>query len=81
MSELQAYCVKCRTKRDIVNPQPVYTSRGTPATKGTCPVCGTPLFRPGRTEAHAALARLRVEEVKAQFLSGDGVPPWMPQSL
>ena len=55
MSELQAYCVKCRTKRDIVDPQPVYTSRGTPATKGTCPVCGTTLFRPGRTEAHAGL--------------------------
>jgi DNA topoisomerase-1 len=49
---LEAYCVKCRTKRVISDPRPVFTDNGTPATRGTCPVCGTTLFRMGKTEAH-----------------------------
>jgi DNA topoisomerase-1 len=49
MSQVQAYCVKCKTKRDIVNPQPAYNRRGTPGVKGTCPVCGTTLWHMGRT--------------------------------
>jgi DNA topoisomerase I len=52
---VQAYCVKCKTKRDVQAAQPVFTSAGTPATKGVCPVCGTTLFRMGRTPAHEGL--------------------------
>jgi DNA topoisomerase-1 len=37
------------------NPEPVYTNKGTPATKGICPECGTKLFRMGRTPAHEGL--------------------------
>ncbi|HVU10004.1 MAG TPA: type I DNA topoisomerase [Phototrophicaceae bacterium] len=58
---LEAYCVKCKTKREIANPQPVWTARGTPAVKGTCPVCGTTLFHMGATEAHATLPKPVVE--------------------
>lgn len=58
MSEqLQAYCVKCKTKRTMVNPQPVYNSNGTPGTRGTCSVCGTVLFRMGATESHVGLPK------------------------
>lgn len=58
MSEqLQAYCVKCKTKRDISNPQAVFTESGTPGTRGQCPVCGTNLFRMGSTEAHAGMEK------------------------
>lgn len=57
MATLQAYCVKCKTKRDIAAPQAVFTGAGAPATRGTCPVCGTTLFRMGATEAHAGLAK------------------------
>ncbi len=58
MSEtLQAYCVKCKTTRLITNPEPVFTAKGTPGTKGTCAVCGTTLFRMGATEAHASLPK------------------------
>ncbi|HEX9091683.1 MAG TPA: DNA topoisomerase, partial [Anaerolineales bacterium] len=52
---MEAYCVKCRTKREISDPQPVFTSNGTPATRGICPVCGTTLFRMGNTPAHAGM--------------------------
>lgn len=52
---MDAYCVKCREKREIQQPQAVYTDQATPATRGVCGVCGTTLFRMGRTEAHAGL--------------------------
>ncbi|MFN2230647.1 MAG: toprim domain-containing protein, partial [Anaerolineae bacterium] len=52
---MEAYCVKCKTKREMDTPQPVFTSNGTPATQGVCPECGTKLFRMGRTPAHEGL--------------------------
>ena len=54
---MEAYCVKCKTKREMLDPQPVFTANGGPATRGRCPVCGTNLFRMGETEAHAGLPR------------------------
>ncbi|MGB9879592.1 MAG: DUF5679 domain-containing protein, partial [Anaerolineae bacterium] len=53
--EVIAYCLKCREKRTMQNPEPVFTATGNPATRGTCPVCGATLFKMGRTQAHAAL--------------------------
>lgn len=40
-----AYCVKCRTKREIQNPQLARLSNGRRAFRGACPVCGTRMFR------------------------------------
>ncbi len=60
--EIVAYCLKCREKRPVESPQPTYTASGRPATRGTCPVCGTALFKMGRTEAHASIPK---PEVKA----------------
>ena len=58
MSEsMLAYCVKCREKREMQDPQPVFTATGTPGTRGTCPVCGTAMFRMGATPAHEGLAK------------------------
>ncbi|MBC8097849.1 MAG: type I DNA topoisomerase, partial [Armatimonadetes bacterium] len=48
----QAYCFKCHEKRDILNATAVYTENAKPATTGTCPVCGTKMFRMGMTAAH-----------------------------
>lgn len=42
---MQAYCMKCRTKREIRRPMVVRLKNGRPATKGICPVCGTELYR------------------------------------
>lgn len=52
---MEAYCVKCKQKREILNPEPTFTASGSPASRGTCPVCGSKLYRMGRTEAHAGL--------------------------
>lgn len=54
---MEAYCVKCKTKREIKEPQAVFTATAVPATKGTCPVCGTGMYRMGKTEAHEGLPR------------------------
>ena len=43
-----AYCVKCRTKREIKDPEEVTLKNGRPAVKGTCPECGTKVFRIGK---------------------------------
>ena len=55
--ETIGYCVKCREKRTLQDAEPVYTSAGTPATRGKCPVCGTAMFRMGRTGAHASIRK------------------------
>ena len=52
---LDAYCVRCREKRPLKDPEPVFTAGGRPATRGTCPVCGTTLFRMGATPAHEGM--------------------------
>ena len=43
----QAYCMKCRTKREMKNPEKVTLKNGRPATRGTCPNCGTKMSRIG----------------------------------
>ncbi len=67
---MEAYCVKCKTKREIAEAQPVFTVSGTPATKGKCPVCGTNLYRMGETEAHAGLPRPEKVARKASVKNG-----------
>ncbi len=63
---MDAYCVKCRTKREMQEPRPVFTAKGVPATSGCCPVCGTTLFRMGNTEAHAQLSAEERQRVQAE---------------
>jgi hypothetical protein len=43
--KMEAYCFKCRAKREIKNPQKVTLKNGKPAVKGVCPVCGTKVSR------------------------------------
>ena len=44
---MQMYCVKCRSKRDAENVQAVTMKNGNKASRGTCPVCSTSMFRIG----------------------------------
>ncbi len=52
---MKAYCVKCKEKREMDSAEAVFTKTGTPATSGVCSVCGTKMFRMGKTEAHEGL--------------------------
>jgi len=42
-----AYCVKCKTKREMKSPTKTKMKNGRSATKGKCPKCGTGMFRIG----------------------------------
>lgn len=44
----QAYCFKCRSKQEILNPLEVILANQRPAIRGTCPGCGTKVFRIGK---------------------------------
>jgi len=61
---MEAYCMKCKVKREIKDAQAVFTKNGTPATQGVCPECGTKLFRMGRTEDHEGLTPPEVKPRK-----------------
>src|SRR6266568_1082220 len=45
---VEAYCVKCKNKRMLEGAHEVTMKNGRPAISGTCPVCGTTLYRIGR---------------------------------
>jgi len=47
--QMQAYCMKCRVKREMKNTKSVTLKNGRPATQGVCPVCGTKMFRIGKS--------------------------------
>jgi galactose-1-phosphate uridylyltransferase len=42
---MEAYCVKCKTKRPMQNANKVVLKNKRHAMKGTCPVCGTNMTR------------------------------------
>ena len=49
MAAKEGYCVKCKEKKDIVDPQDITMKNGRPATQGTCPDCGTKIFKIGKS--------------------------------
>ena len=45
---MEAYCVKCRAKKEMQNAQEITMKNGKPATQGTCPDCSTKMFKIGK---------------------------------
>ncbi len=45
---IEAYCIKCKTKRAMLDPREVTIKNGRIAVQGTCSVCGAQLIRMGR---------------------------------
>jgi hypothetical protein len=46
----EAYCVKCKAKKEMIKEEQVTMKNGKPATKGTCPDCGTGMYRIGKKQ-------------------------------
>lgn len=42
---MEAYCVKCKGKKEMKDSKKVTLKNGRAAMKGKCPDCGTSLFR------------------------------------
>jgi DNA topoisomerase-1 len=60
----------------MYGPQAVYTATGTPGTRGACPVCGTNMFKMGRTPAHDTVPAPPPSDRKNRKAgSKNGAPP------
>jgi DNA topoisomerase I len=47
--------MKCKEKRELSEAIAIFNKNSTPATRGTCPKCGTGMYRMGRTDAHEGM--------------------------
>ncbi len=45
---MEAYCMKCKAKREMNNARQITMKNGRPATQGVCPACGTKMFKIGK---------------------------------
>jgi DNA topoisomerase-1 len=69
---MEAYCMKCRTKREMKDPVADFNAKGSPVTIGVCTVCGTKLYKMGRTDAHAGLTPPPKPEKQEKPVKRDG---------
>ncbi len=71
---MQAYCVKCREKREMKNPKSITMKNGKPATQGVCPTCGTKMFRIGKPSQCPSINRYmetsEYDSISESFLEG-----------
>ena len=54
---METYCMKCKEKREMIDPIAVFTDSGRAGTRGLCPVCGANMFRMGTTPAHEGMEK------------------------
>ncbi len=47
---MEAYCVKCRAKREMKDAEEVTMKNGKPATRGICSACGTKMYKIGKAK-------------------------------
>jgi hypothetical protein len=45
---VEGYCLKDKRKVEMKDPQPITMKNGKPATVGTCPNCGTKIYKIGK---------------------------------
>jgi RNase P subunit RPR2 len=41
----EAYCMKCKAKKEMAETKEVQMKNGRPALEGKCPSCGTKMFK------------------------------------
>ena len=44
---VEAYCMKCKGKVEMKDAKKITMKNGKPATQGSCPKCGTKVFKIG----------------------------------
>ncbi|MDT8306018.1 MAG: type I DNA topoisomerase [Anaerolineae bacterium] len=55
--QIEGYCLKCREKRIMADPEAEYSANGAPGTRGTCPVCSTTMYLRGYSPLHEGLPK------------------------
>ncbi len=48
---MEAYCVRCKAKKEMKDPTETKMKNGKPAVSGTCVTCGTKMFKIGAMTA------------------------------
>ena len=43
--EMEGYCVKCKSKKEMIDAKEIIMKNNRKAMKGKCPDCGTGMFR------------------------------------
>jgi hypothetical protein len=46
---VEGYCLKDKRKVEMKDPTPITMKNGKPATVGTCPFCGTKIYKIGKS--------------------------------
>src|SRR5512139_2804175 len=69
---MEAYCMKCKTKREMKDPVATFNAKASPVTIGVCSVCGTKLYRMGKTEAHEGMIPPPKPEKQVKEVKRDG---------
>jgi hypothetical protein len=46
---VEGYCLKDKKKVEMKDPTPITMKNGKPATVGTCPFCGTKIYKIGKS--------------------------------
>ncbi len=54
---MEAYCLKCKDKREVLEAKAEYNKIGAPVMRGKCAVCGGTIIRTGKTAEHEGLAQ------------------------
>lgn len=54
---MEGYCMKCKAKKEMQDPQQVTTKNGRMMTKGKCPDCGTTICKIGGTAKQPAVIK------------------------
>ena len=66
---MEAYCLKCKEKREINDPVAGFNARGAAVTTGICLDCGTKMYRIGATPAHEGLEKPVIETTEKKTKS------------
>lgn len=45
---VKGYCMKCKVQQEMKDPKPVKMKNGKDAVTGSCPKCGTKMFKIGK---------------------------------
>src|SRR5258706_6407648 len=69
---MEAYCMKCKAKGEMQALVASFNAKASAVTIGVCSVCGTKLYRMGRTEAHEGLTLPPKPEKQAKVEKRDG---------
>jgi DNA topoisomerase-1 len=69
---MEAYCMKCKTKREIKDAVATFNAKSSPVTTGICPECGTKMYRMGKTDAHEGLEAPPKPEKVAKVIKRSG---------